>query len=655
MSKLGDNGGTPPSSVLLMDVITDESRVGNAPVSEPDNGHSDSSSAQNFVRRIVASGGETDAVFQSLLPSQCVEDTSSMDDMPVRAGTLSLLQRFCAKKYVGLEIASRSIRASQLLVTASSVEVMRLLEEPLPDGKEHDTMVRGEYVKAIGRRLNLRDSEVILVIAGTDVNLRLLKMPKVSKKEIRDALLWKNKKELHFFNDAPTVLHYVILDDGQSHASEFHVLVIAVKEEVIKEYLDVLEYARVRPAKMVIKAVAQWNAYRRLPVTATNSLLIDIGYHSTHLCFFRQDTLQFAREIPIGGNHFTSALTQTIFFDNRSFSLSWTEAEAIKRDMGLLMEPVAGKTAHGIPLSEISVMMRPVAERLAAEISMSIAYYKENFRDVTFDRVYLTGNSSRLKHLPAFLRSHLGYELEGFSLASALMLGPQAADHQPLNLTSHFNTIGAALSAGAEYNFLPEPVIKDNRFRRAVSWLLNIGLSLLLCLATATLLMLLSLRSARTVRAELERSLQQVKTQSQEYSRLVDHKRRLTAAEQRLTKELPADSTVGRILLLLSNVTPEEIALTELRWGDSYNATELNRQQTDIRMRKNGAIAEAQPAPDALWINGLVYQDVFFADIYLLNFIHALESSRFFREVNLRQKRREEGDETLYFELQCMR
>ncbi len=654
MSKLSDNDHTPPSSVLLMDVITDESRIGIAPVSEPDNGHSDSS-GQDFEHRIVAPGSETDAVFQSLLHFRGAEDNSLMDDRPVRTGTLSLLQRLRAKTYVGLEIASRSIRASQLRVRGPSVEVMHLLEEPLPDGKEHDTMVRGEYVKAIGRRLNLRDSEVILVIGGTDVNLRLLKMPKVSKKEIRDALLWKNKKELHFFNDAPTVLHYVILDDGQSHASEFHVLVIAVKEEVVKEYLGVLDYGRVRPAKMVIKAVAQWNAYRRLPVAGANSLLIDIGYNSTHLCFFRQDTLQFAREIPIGGNQFTAALTQTIFFDSRSFSLSWTEAEAIKRDMGLLMEPVAGNTSHGIPLSEISVMMRPVAERLAAEISMSIAHYKENFRDVSFDRVYVTGNSARLKQLRAFLGSHLGHELEGISLAPALMLGPQPVDHEPPNLTSHFNTIGAALSAGAEYNFLPEVVIKDNRFRRAVSWLLNIGLSLLLCLATGTMLMLLSLRSARTVRTELERSLQQVKAQSQEYSRLVDVKQRLAAAEQRLALELPADSTVSRILLLLSNVTPEEIALTELRWGDSYNATELNRQQTDLKMRKNGAVTDVQPAPEALWINGLVYQDVFFADIYLLNFIHALESSRFFREVHLRQKRREEGDETLYFELQCVR
>lgn len=556
-----------------------------------------------------------------------------------------------SKKTIGLEINSRFIRASKIRRYGKKAEVIQMEEIDLATGKSSDEMVVTQYLKQIAQTMRFRSNDVISVIGGMDVNLRLLKMPKVTKQDLHEALVWKNKKELHFFNDAPVQLQPIILDESLSNPNEFYVLVMAVKEELIQQHLQLLKRAGIEPSKLVIKPVAQWNLLKRNQANGPHSMMIDIGYENSLVTFFRGDTLQFAREIPIGGNHFTTALMETIFVDNVSYVLNWDEAEDIKQSMGLIIDPIDGKTVQGIPYSEIAVMMRPVAERFVSEIKMSLDYYLENFKSVTFEHVYVNGNSVKLKNLTPFLEKHIGQTIEIPHPQENLGDASSQRIHEQKNFISFFDSIGAALSYGVEFNFLPQVLKKEIRYRHGASWL---GLTLFLVCAVLsgiTFLMNIERHGLNDIHSSLQTSLQKIREQNGEFDKLVSEQNQLKTMAAQLRSEIKTDSLVNDILKMISNVTPDEIAIDELSWGNAFNAIQVDRLKTNKQMQANNINAPNKIESNELRIKGVVYKDVFYADIHLLNFISAIEKTNFFNEVSLREKRRDISDERLFFEI----
>lgn len=651
-----------PASVLLMDIIKAPSKESNRKVElkdPPESGFSVKEAPDGFLEQFIT---EHESVIRDkgLLDPSFPADSSASEttEIPgmescqmVQAKRLSWWEKWFAKSSIGIEINSRMIRAAKIRTWGRKQEIVQLEEIVLDESKKGDTFAIAMHIQNILRQLKSSHIPVTSIIGGSDVNLRLLRMPKVSKKEIHDALLWKNKKELHFFNDAPTILHYVILDEDQTpNANEFYVLVIAVKEDLIKHSLEIMEQAKTLPSKMTIRPIAQWNFMRNIPGKGINSLVIDMGFENSHLTFFRNDTLQFAREIPVGGNHFTAALMQTIFVDDRSYILSWDEAESVKKDIGLPVEPVNGKTPQGIPYSEIAVMMRPVAEKLASEIRMSLDYYKENFKVDTYDNIYFTGNSVRLKRLKTFLESSIGQPMRPLFLTEAIAL-PADFDSEKAGELS-MDTIGAALSKGSDLNFLPPQAKTELRFRNLYSKAISGMLILLSVLGGSVLFLDKKYNDLEDILTISNSSLTRVRNENREYDQLQNEMKDLHAIRTKIEEETGMDSSMLNIVKWISGITPEQIALDQLSWGNAYNEMELRRMGTNQTMKANNA-ANSKSSDDVkeLRIKGEVFTDVFYADIHLLNFITTMEKNPFFKEVQLKEKQRRDGETSLQFEL----
>lgn len=564
------------------------------------------------------------------------------------ARTLPWWMRPWAKTTVGLEITERALRIALLRQVGNRLEV-RAVEETDILGNGQEEAVAAEYLRDAVSRLRLRRFPVVSIVGGSDVSVRLLKMPKVSRKEIHEALLWKNKKELHFFNDAPTVLHYVILDDdGLNLGGEFRVLVMAVKEERIRQQLEVMRRAKLQPAKLIIRPVAKWALVQRMKNLPQPCLLIDVGYDHTELSFFEDDTLYFSRDIGIGGQQFTTALTQTIFVDNQSHVLLPEEAEAIKRELGLVSPNAQGTTPQGIPHSEIAVLMRPVAEKLVQEIKLSMDYYSENFKANPLRSALLTGNGIRMKRWVEFLSSHLTLPVDVVQPMSFLPVAP-AVEANRDGMTSFLNAMGAAMNTESDLNFLPKLHIRDRQWRRATSWIFSANFLLTMAIGVAGFLSWTREQSLNRERATLEASLAELSPQQRIYDELIATGNQLDRRIHKLRGETSTDSTSVWLLKMISNVTPEEIVLTEIRWGAGYNEIEA------LRMRTAATMGTGTAGDSTLEIKGTVYKDLFYADMHLLNFISSLEQTRMFSAVELREKDRDAKTEEVRFTIRARR
>jgi len=143
--------------------------------------------------------------------------------------------------------------------------------------------------------------------------------------------------------------------------------------------------------------------------------------------------------------------------DEWQLNLSYEQAEEIKIKYGIPAEGTTEKTKDGIPLIHILEMISPTLRRLKNEILRSFDYYKDQFREEKIDKVLLTGGSSKLKGLDAYLSDALGITVEILEpLKNIEMDGSLKPKEEKLNecLPRLSLSIGLALGKAIMINFL---------------------------------------------------------------------------------------------------------------------------------------------------------------------------------------------------------
>jgi hypothetical protein len=95
--------------------------------------------------------------------------------------------------------------------------------------------------------------------------------------------------------------------------------------------------------------------------------------------------------------------------------LLYERAEKIKHEMAIFSKASPEKKdTEAINLSKISFLVRPVLEKLAAEIGRSLDYYKNQFHVERIDRLLLTGGGSNLTDIASYLSDVLRLPAEQF-------------------------------------------------------------------------------------------------------------------------------------------------------------------------------------------------------------------------------------------------
>jgi hypothetical protein len=214
------------------------------------------------------------------------------------------------------------------------------------------------------------------------------------------------------------------------------------------------------------------------------------------------------------------------------------------------------------------------------------------------------------------------------------------------------DVIGAALSKGSDLNFLPPAAKKELGYRKAFSKAIS-GLIILLGIFGSTLLIMNKKNSdTQHVLSAFRESLARVRYENREYEQLLNERNVLDAVQARIQEETIQDSSTLSILKWVSSITPDEIILEQLTWGEGYNEIELRRAGTNQAMRSNGnGVPKPKDAAKELHVKGAVYVDIFYGDIHLLNFITTMEKNPFFQEVQLKEKRQNADESIMSFEL----
>src|SRR5436305_1688923 len=121
---------------------------------------------------------------------------------------------------------------------------------------------------------------------------------------------------------------------------------------------------------------------------------MDVGTDASNLIITDGGKIIWQRPIPLGGNHFTRALTKEL-------KLTFAKAEHLKRH--------AAKSAD---LGQILKALKPVLTEFVGEVQRSLGYFTNTHRDAQVMYMVGLGNAFRLPGLQKFLAEKLQLEVK---------------------------------------------------------------------------------------------------------------------------------------------------------------------------------------------------------------------------------------------------
>ena len=209
-------------------------------------------------------------------------------------------------------------------------------------------------------------------------------------------------------------------------------------------------------------------------------VVLDIGADNTDL-IITDGTRIWQRNVPIGGNHFTRALTKEL-------KLTFAKAEHLKRNATKAPDPRAIFTA-----------MRGVFNDFTSEVNRSIGFYSSINRTAKIRKVMGLGNGFKLPGLQKFLQQNLNQEIEKvdtfFKLAGdEVKAAPQFQDNMASFAVAYGLGVQGLGKGGLSTNLLPPEIERVRLIRAKKPWalaasaLIMLGLSSLFVLGPYRLL-----------------------------------------------------------------------------------------------------------------------------------------------------------------------
>ncbi len=387
----------------------------------------------------------------------------------------------------GIEIGQSALKAIRLRYAEAAKQVIAVAFDYVPHDKilsQPDAIPHELIAKSLDTFLSrneLKGDVIALAVPGSTALARFISLPPVEAGKVADIVRYEARQQI------PFALEDVVWDyqtigraiEESGYLLGAQVGLFAMKREQVMQYLTPLLDRKIDVELVQIGPLCVYNflCYDQFGLRPEDELVgqdeyiiaLDMGTDNTGLVITNGEKI-WIRNIPIGGNHFTRALT-------KSLKLTFAKAEHLKCNATKSPDPRA-----------VFQALRPVFNDYVSEIQRSIGYFSSINRDAKIGRVIGMGNGFKLAGLQKFLQQNLQHEVqrtEAFdSLVGDLVVGSPLFQE---NIMSFVVPYGAALQAlrltHIHTSLLPTEIAISRTIRKKKPWAVVAAASLLLGLS----------------------------------------------------------------------------------------------------------------------------------------------------------------------------
>ncbi len=332
---------------------------------------------------------------------------------------------------VGLDIGTSCVKAVEITQDKYDYVITGYAQVEVPDEQSRQDAVAELF--RVGKFCTRR---VASAVSGKNVIFRYINMVDVPGDKLQQAVRFEADKYIPFDVSEVEIdaqkLSSVTNEDGTPEAK---VLLAAAKRTILDDHALMLTDLGLQPVSVGIDGFALGNAFELSDLvnpgvreSGRTVALIDIGATKSSINILRDNISCFAREVPMGGDDLTQALTRRIGIDS-------VAAESLKRDPG----------------DQINVVQEAVAqvlEDLGNEINLSFDFFENQFDGEVHD-VLLTGGAVLLPFLEENLEKIFEKRTRVWNPIEGLKVKSDNVDVEALNQFAPQLAIAVGLAASA--------------------------------------------------------------------------------------------------------------------------------------------------------------------------------------------------------------
>ncbi len=394
----------------------------------------------------------------------------------------------------GIDIGQAGLKAMKLRVSEDGGRVFAAAFDYVPHSKIlsqpdaiPEELIR-ESMKTFLDRNKIDGDLLAISVPGQSSLAKFIKLPPVESSKVAEIVKYEARQQIPF--DLKDVIwDYQPIGGGVEESGfmlEAEVGLFAMKRELVYDALKPFTNNSKEVEIVQIAPLALYNylsydvlGFRKTdetpepPAAEDYYVILDMGADNTTLLVSNGRSI-WIRNVPIGGNHFTRALT-------REMKLTFAKAEHLKCNATKAPDPKA-----------VFQAMRPVFNDYVSEIQRSIGYFGSVNRSAKIRKVIGVGNGFRLAGLQKFLQQNLQYEverLESFDGVSgdSVLTDPLFIDNMMTFAVPYGLALQAIGKTRIRTTLLPPEIAMDRRIRSKKPWAIAAAAGLLLAMGVSTM------------------------------------------------------------------------------------------------------------------------------------------------------------------------
>ena len=287
------------------------------------------------------------------------------------------------KSIIGLDLGTSCVKAVEITRDKFDYRITAYGQVDIPGEQARQDAISDLFATG-----DFRTKRVSTAVSGKSVIFRYINMAQMTDEALKNAVKFEADKYIPFEIDEVQLDTQKLMDIPASDSSsqeEMKVLLVAAKNSLVDDQAQMLQDLGLQPVCIGVDSFALGNAYELSDIvspgiqdTDRTIALLDIGSVKSSINIIRNNVTCFAREVPLGGQDLTNAIT-------RRFALEAYEAEALKRD-------------PQDQVLEVRDAVTSVMDDLGNEVNLSFDFFENQFEGEV-EEVYLSGGSVLLPFL----------------------------------------------------------------------------------------------------------------------------------------------------------------------------------------------------------------------------------------------------------------
>jgi type IV pilus assembly protein PilM len=328
---------------------------------------------------------------------------------------------------ISVDIGKKNIKIVYGKVIGQKIEIInfdiiKTPENSIQDGKIIDLPSIINCLRVSIKTKNITSKSLKLIISGTNVITRDIKIPKVDEKEI-DKILEYEAPQYFPISLENYVMDYKIIEEIKDEEGDsYRLLLVAVPEVQVEEYMQIPKILKMDiksidiPANGIYKYMSNGgNLNKDNENEVGEYAVIDFGAYTTDVCIFSKGTLMFNRILLKGGKE----IDETI---SNSMNIDYEIAENLKCRKLMLIDDENISDKFEKDVLQLNEIAKPAIITQADDINKFLDFYNSRMYGNRISKIYICGGGSKIKGLNKFLSSYMNMPVEYMSYEDNLII-----------------------------------------------------------------------------------------------------------------------------------------------------------------------------------------------------------------------------------------